>query len=109
MFVLLAELLEQGGKADSVPSQLRHCMVAVAKKQGGGERGARAAWNICRWHLTRSGYMKKPYRRDAKATPSRLKMTQKGVRASMKHSKEPDVDKKNKEFHRLFRSIEKYV
>lgn len=107
MLVPFEVLLERSSHGpDNVPSQVRHCMIKVAKKKGGGKKGARAAWNICRWHLTRSGYLKKPYRKDAKATKGRLKMTQKGSRANMKHSNEPDVDRKNKEFRKLFRKLD---
>lgn len=110
----LADLLEQNAddtytaKSDSVPSQLRHCMVAVSKKKGGSTKtGARASWNICRWHLIRSGYLKKPYRINDKA--ARVRMTQKGTRASMRHSMERGSQGKGRQFHDLFRRIAKDV
>jgi len=105
MLIHLSEILDKA-KTDRVGSQLRHCMVAVAKKKNGD---AKAAWNICRWNLTRYGYMKKPYRKDAKATPSRLRLTRKGSRANMRHSSEPDVDKKNREFKKLMKKLDKDV
>jgi hypothetical protein len=97
-------------KADLVPAQLRHCMLAVAKKKNGRtKKGALAAWNICRWHLTKYGYMKKPYRKNAKVRKSNLRMTQKGSRANMRHAMEKGVKKKNKRFRTLFKKLEKQV
>ncbi len=105
MLVPWSFFFEADKKSDKVGAQLRHCMVAVAKKYGGGKDGAKAAWNICRWSLTKYGYMKKAYRKDAKPTPSRLRVTQKGSRANMRHAMEPGTDKKNKKFKALFKYV----
>lgn len=69
---------------DMVPAQLRHCMLALKHKRGKSEK---AAWNICRWSLTRYGYLKGPYRVNTKL-PKATKQTSKGVRRTMQHAME---------------------
>lgn len=101
-------------KVDRVPAQLMHCVNAV--KDGrpsspGGKRrpkkSVRAAWNICRWSLTRYGYLKPPYKKNAKL--QNVRNTQKGQRATMKHAMEPEAPAKYKRFKDLFREIEPTV
>lgn len=101
-------------KVDQVPAQLAHCVVAV--KDGrpstpGGKRrpkkSVRAAWNICRWSLTRYGYLKPPYKKNAQL--KNVRPTQKGVRRTMKHAMEKDGPAKYKRFKDLFRDIEPTV
>jgi hypothetical protein len=101
-------------KVDRVPAQLMHCVNAVKagrpSKPGGKpqkKHSVRAAWNICRWSLTRHGYLKPPYKKNAKL--SSLRQTQKGSRASMKHAMEPEAPAKYKRFKDLFRDIEPTV
>ncbi len=97
MFVSLQELHEAAkrtpGSMDEVPSQLRHCVVAVKGERG---KSATAAWRICRANLVKTGYMKST----AGGPPDKanMRMTQKGTRANMRHSMEKDVDKKNAKF-----------
>ena len=88
---------------DYVPSTVRHCMIKVAKKFGGGKKGAKAAWNICRWSLTKNKYLKKPYRKDAR--PETIKDTQKGQKKHWQHSFEKEADKKEPKFMRVFRNL----
>lgn len=66
-----------------VGAQLAHCVLAVHKKR---RKSPLAAWNICRWSLTRLGYLKGPYKEDDLALP--VKMTPRGVRRSMQHAQE---------------------
>lgn len=103
-------------KVDRVPAQLQHCVLAVrgrepSKKRAGGKPqkrySTRAAWNICRWSLTRHGYLKPPYKMNAKL--SSLRQTQKGVRRTMKHAMEKEGPAKYKRFKDLFREIEPTV
>lgn len=99
---------------DQVGAQLRHCMLAIKHKRG---KSAKAAWNICRWSLTKYGYMKGPYRVNTKL-PKATKMTTKGVRRSFQHGMEkgplnggiPGTGAtKARKFDKLFKSIEKDV
>jgi len=101
-------------KVDQVPAQLQHCVLAVRggkpSKKGGKpqkKHSTRAAWNICRWALTRYGYLKPPYKKGAKL--SSVRQTQKGVRRTMKHAMEPEAPAKYKRFKDLFREIEPTV
>jgi len=103
-------------KVDRVPAQLAHCVLAVrgtgpSKKKAGGKRqkkyNTRAAWNICRWSLTRHGYLKPPYKKNAKMTA--IRQTQKGARRTMKHAMEKEGPAKYKRFKDLFREIEPTV
>lgn len=89
---------------DKVGATLAHCMRAVHEK---GHK-PRAAWNICRAHLMRHGYLKGPYRLGAKLHQS-VRTTQKGSRRDMKHAMEKDGPKKRAEFIRIFRKIQKQV
>jgi len=96
---------------DKVPAQLAHCVLAVrggqpkhAKKAGRKKYDTRAAWNICRWSLTRYGYLKPPYKINARLAS--LRQTQKGSRATMKHAMEKEGPAKYKRFKDLFRQIE---
>lgn len=101
--------LKGKAKVDKVPAQLQHCVLAVRKgrKGGKGRKSTRAAWNICRWSLTRHGYMKGPYKKGGKITS--LRQTQKGSRRTMKHAMEKDAPAKYKRFRDLFREIEPTV
>jgi hypothetical protein len=101
-------------KVDQIPAQLAHCVLAVrggkpSKKGGKPQKkyGTRAAWNICRWSLTRHGYLKPPYKKGGQV--SSLRRTQKGARASMKHAMEKEGPTKYKRFKDLFRDIEPTV
>lgn len=101
-------------KVDQVPAQLMHCVLAVRggrpSKKGGKpqkKHSTRAAWNICRWSLTRYGYLKPPYKKNAKL--SSLRRTQKGSRATMRHAMEKEGPAKYKRFKDLFRDIEPTV
>jgi hypothetical protein len=101
-------------KVDQVPAQLMHCVNAVkdgkpSSKGGkpGKKHSVRAAWNICRWSLTRNGYLKPPYKKNAKLTS--IRQTQKGSRRTMKHAMEPEGGAKYKRFKDLFRDIEPTV
>jgi len=67
-----------------IPAQVAHCMMAVHVKRG---KSKEAAWNICRWSLSKHGYLKGPYRKNAKL-PKTVKQTQKGVRRSFQHGME---------------------
>jgi hypothetical protein len=104
------------GKApkDMVGAQLRHCMLALKYKR---KKSTKAAWNICRWSLTKYGYMKGPYRVNTKL-PKATKMTSKGVRRSFQHGMEKGPLNKGipgtgatkaRKFDKLFKSIEKDV
>ena len=104
------------GKApqDQVGAQLRHCMLALKHKHG---KSAKAAWNICRWSLTKYGYMKGPYRINTKL-PKATKMTGKGSRRSFQHGMEkgplgggiPGTGAtKYRKFNKMFKAIEKDV
>lgn len=68
----------------SIPAQIAHCMMAVHKKRG---KSKEAAWNICRWAMTKYGYLKGPYRRNTKLQKA-VKQTPKGVRRSFQHGME---------------------
>lgn len=69
---------------DQIPAQIAHCMMAVHKKR---KKSKEAAWNICRWAMTKYGYLKGPYRRNTKL-PKAVKQTPKGVRRSFQHGME---------------------
>jgi len=101
-------------KVDQVPAQLAHCILAVkggrpSKKGGKPQKkySTRAAWNICRWSLTRYGFLKPPYKMGGQL--SSLRQTQRGVRATMKHAMEKDGPTKYKRFKNIFRDIEPTV
>jgi hypothetical protein len=100
---------KEKAKVDRVPAQLAHCVVAVqgSKGKGGKKHSTRAAWNICRWSLTRYGYLKPPYKKGAQL--KNVRATQKGVRRTMKHAMEPEAPGKYKRFKDLFREIEPTV
>lgn len=86
------------GNVKNVGALIRHCMVAIARGRyrkrdnkwvngkGFGPKGARAAWNICRWAMTKYKFMKSKYRKGAAPTKHNLKMTGKGTRRNMKHA-----------------------
>jgi hypothetical protein len=101
--------LKGKAKVDQVPAQLQHCVLAVRGGRGrsGKKKSTRAAWNICRWALTRHGYMKPPYKKNAKL--GSIRQTQKGSRATMRHAMEKDGPSKYKRFRDLFREIEPTV
>jgi hypothetical protein len=69
---------------NTIPAQIAHCMMAVHKKRG---KSKEAAWNICRWAMTKYGYLKGPYRRSTKLQKA-VKQTPKGVRRSFQHGME---------------------
>lgn len=69
---------------NTIPAQIAHCMMAVHKKRG---KSKEAAWNICRWAMTKYGYLKGPYRMNSKL-PKATKQTPKGVRRSFQHGME---------------------
>lgn len=100
--------------ADHVPAQIAHCMLALTKKRG---KSTKAAWNICRWAMTKYGYLKGPYRVNTKL-PKATKQTQKGTRRSFQHGMEKGPLNKGvagtgttkyRKFKSVFRSIEKDV
>lgn len=68
----------------SVPAQLAHCMMAVHVKRG---KSKRAAWNICRWSLSRYGYLKGPYNINSRM-PKATVQTAKGAKRSFQHGME---------------------
>lgn len=98
--------------ADKVGAQLAHCVLALRGKSPTQVKGkkprkkydTRAAWNICRWSLTRYGYLKPPYKINQQL--KNLKLTQKGSRANVKHASEKEGPEKYKRFKELFRGIE---
>lgn len=100
-------------KVDKIPAQLAHCMLAIRFKR---KKSTRAAWNICRWSLTRNGYMKPPYSENGKIR--NVKQTQKGARRSMSHAMEKGplnggvkgtAANKYMKFQRMFKAISKTV
>lgn len=101
--------LKGKAKVDQVPAQLQHCILAVrgTKSKSGKKKDTRAAWNICRWALTRYGYMKPPYKKGGKL--SSVRQTGKGSRSSMKHAMEKEAPTKYKRFKDLFRELEPTV
>ena len=90
-------------KAQQVPVQIAHTMLALQKKRF----RTKAAWNIARAALTKQGYVKPPFRERTKVTD--VRPTQKGVRRGMKHAMEPDAPSKFKDFSKMFREIEPKV
>jgi len=99
---------------DHVPAQIAHCMMALNKKRG---KSVKAAWNICRWAMTKYGYLKGPYRVNTKL-PKATKQTQKGSRRSFQHGMEKGPlnrgisgtgPTKYRKFKSVFRSIENDV
>lgn len=116
------------GREKNVGSLIRHCMVALAREKkdkfgGFTSKGAQAAWNVCRWAMTKYKYMKGPYRKDAPPTKNTMKMTQKGTRRNMQHAQgacpryqntperkalaKKELPLKNRLFKRLFKYIDK--
>lgn len=96
---------------DTVPAQIAHCMMAVHVKRG---KSKEAAWNICRWAMTKYGYLKGPYRRNGKM-PKTTKQTQKGVTRSFQHGMEKaplngglkgNGPSKFKKFKAMFKDLE---
>lgn len=95
----------------TVPSQIAHCMMAVHLKRG---KSKRAAWNICRWAMTKYGYLKGPYRINDKL-PKTTAPTAKGARRNFQHGMEKgplnrgvkgNGPSKFKKFLRLFKDLE---
>ena len=85
--------------------------MAVHLKRG---KSKEAAWNICRWAMTKYGYLKGPYRRNTKL-PKATTATQKGVRRNFQHGMEKSPlnggvpgngPSKFKKFTKLFKSLE---
>lgn len=100
--------------AEQVPAQLRHCMLALKYKR---KKSTTAAWNICRWSLTKHGYMKGPYRINTKL-PKATRQTSKGTRRSFQHGMEKGPLNKGipgtgatkaRKFDKMFKEIEKDV
>lgn len=100
--------------AGQVPAQIRHCMLALKYKR---KKSTKAAWNICRWAMTKYGYLKGPYRINTKL-PKATKQTQKGVRRSFQHGMEKGPLNKGipgtgttkaRKFDKMFKEIEKEV
>lgn len=99
---------------NQVPGQIAHCMMALHVKRG---KTKEAAWNICRWAMTKYGYLKGPYRRNTKL-PKAVKMTGKGVRRSFQHGMEKGPlgggvpgtgTAKYQKFVKMFGSLEKKI
>jgi len=95
----------------SIPAQISHCMMALHVKRG---KSKQAAWNICRWAMTKYGYLQGPYRRNTKL-PKATVTTGKGSRRNMQHAMEKNPlnggvrgtgDAKFKRFVRMFKSLE---
>lgn len=100
-------------KAGQINAQLAHCILAVHFKR---KKSVRGAWNICRWSLTKHGYMKPPYREDGKVAD--VKPTQKGSKRAMQHAMEKhplnggikgSPPEKFQKFKNIFREIEPTV
>lgn len=68
----------------SIPAQIAHCMMALHVKR---RKSKTAAWNICRWAMTKHGYLDGPYRINTKL-PKAVKQTSKGTRRSFQHGME---------------------
>src|SRR3990172_7314116 len=110
----LAALDERGvDKAGQVNAQLAHCMLAVNAFR---DVDAMGAWNICRWNLTKNGFLQPPYRENDKA--SNVRATQKGVRRAVQHAWERrplgggipgSPPSKYAKFRKLFKVIEREV
>jgi len=69
---------------NTIPAQIAHCMMAVHVKR---RKSRVAAWNICRWAMTKHGYLDGPYRVNTKL-PKAVKQTGKGSRRSFQHGME---------------------
>lgn len=105
---------EKAGKPPGlkdVPAQIAHCMMALHVKRG---KSKEAAWNICRWAMTKHGYLKGPYRKNGKL-PKTTEPTGKGARRNMQHSMEKgplgkgvsgNGSAKFNRFTRMFRDLE---
>lgn len=96
---------------DQVPAQIAHCMMALHVKRG---KSKEAAWNICRWAMTKYGYLKGPYRKNTKL-PKATVQTGKGSTRSFQHGMEKGPlnrgvpgtgTSKFKKFTRMFRDLE---
>lgn len=88
-------------KAQMVPATVSHCVLAVKKKG----KDSKEAWSICRAQLTKQGYLKPPYKTNAKL-PDDVRPTSKGVRRGMKHAMEKDAPEKFTRFKKAIRDIE---
>jgi hypothetical protein len=84
----------------------------LALKRDG--KSTKAAWNICRWSLTKYGYLKGPYRVNTKL-PKATRQTSKGNRRTFQHSAEKGplnggipgkAATKYRKFKAMFRDIE---
>lgn len=100
-------------KAGMVNAQLAHCMLAVTTYRDVDTMGA---WNICRWNLTKNGFLHPPYRENDKV--ANVRYTQKGTRRVLQHAQERfplgggipgSPPAKFAKFRKLFREIEKRV
>jgi hypothetical protein len=69
---------------DGIPAQIAHCMMALHVKR---KKSRNAAWNICRWAMTKHGYLKGPYRVNTKL-PKAVTQTGKGTKRSFQHGME---------------------
>jgi len=108
-----AKAKQNKAPADQVPTQVAHCMLALKNKG----KDAKAAWNICRWSLTKHGYLKGPYRVNTKL-PKAVRQTSKGSRRTFQHSNEKKPlgggirgkpEEKYAKFKKMFRDIEAEV
>lgn len=100
-------------KAGQVNAQLAHCMLAVTTYRDVDTMGA---WNICRWNLTKNGFLKGPYIENDKL--ANVQYTQKGTQRTMQHAFERfplgggipgSPPSKFAKFRKLFKGIEKEV
>ncbi len=89
----------------SVPSLLRHCVVAVYNKStGGSPDGVVRAFKICRDKLAQQGYL---YPRGRNEILESIQLTGKGYVRSLEHSSEGgDGSGKDLTFAKLFQIIE---
>jgi len=97
-----------------IPAQIAHCMMAVHVK---GKKSKQAAWKICRWAMTKNGYLDGPYRANTKM-PKAVKQTAKGTRRSFQHGMEKgplngglpgNGVAKFKKFVSMFRALEPQI
>lgn len=95
-----------------IPAQIAHCMMALHVKRG---KSKEAAWNICRWSMTKHGYLKGPYRKNTKLPRATAQQTAKGSRRSFQHGMEKgplgggvkgNGTAKFKRFMRMFKRLE---
>lgn len=105
--------LDERDKAGQVSAQLAHCMLAVNAFR---DVDAMGSWNICRWNLTKNGFLQPPYRENDKV--ANVRYTGKGSQSWMKHAQERrplgrgisgSPPSKFAKFRKLFKTIEREV